>query len=59
MMIADKSTELSKCKTRAMMAVGLFYIAIGTFLFGEITTEAIMNDVRITSPELSSNCYAS
>ena len=42
-----------------LIGIGMLYTILGTFLFGEITTEAIMNDIYNADTELSSQCYAS
>ncbi|XP_002126346.2 sodium-coupled neutral amino acid transporter 7-like [Ciona intestinalis] len=53
---ANLITE-SKWKPRLLIVIGVSYSVAGTFLFGEITTEAIMNDISNSVPELSSICY--
>uniref|UniRef100_H2ZGI8 Amino acid transporter transmembrane domain-containing protein n=1 Tax=Ciona savignyi TaxID=51511 RepID=H2ZGI8_CIOSA len=57
--LAVNLNSSSKWKVRILILVGASYSVIGTFLFGEITTEAIMNDISSASSELSSTCYAS
>ena len=50
--------DVSKHTAYILIAIAMFYIVVGTFLFGEITTEAIMNDIYNADKELSSQCYA-
>ncbi|CAK8695631.1 unnamed protein product [Clavelina lepadiformis] len=40
-----------------LFIIGLLYTLIGSFLFGEITTEAIMNDIYETSATVT-QCYS-
>nr|CAB3266259.1 putative sodium-coupled neutral amino acid transporter 7 [Phallusia mammillata] len=56
-MVAYKLENMPRWKINVLSFIGLFYVAVGTFLFGEITSEAIMNDLHISDPEVSSQCY--
>ena len=48
--------EIRKRTKYILMGIGIFYTILGTFLFGEITTEAIMNDIYNADAEQSSHC---